>query len=414
MKKTDLAIIGSGLSALNLIKELRKAGDQRHITVLTVEAGHFYSKPMLSNALSKSKTPESLPVQTAQTFAEQFKIELLAHSEVLSLDLAQQSLCYRAAGEHKEGASQTLEWATLVLAMGAVPVALSSVGVDVQAPVFTVNQLSEYEHFYQQLTAMTAQRGAANVRVGIIGSGLIGCEFANDLANQGYPVTVVDVADRPMARMLPAELSTALAERLAALGVQWLWSQSVSRIRAIDAEANVENEASGVVVETAQGASLEVDLVLSAIGLQPNVALAQAAGLTCGPGVHVDQMLQTSHSAVYALGDCAIVAGISLQYVLPLMTCARSLAKTLMGQVTPVGYPAMPVVVKTPACPTVVAIPPTVPSDAQWRVHGEGIDLTATLVGSDQQVLGFALMGDAIKQKNILAKELPDWLTVDD
>lgn len=421
MIKTDLAIVGSGLAALNLVKELRKAGDERHIAVITKEQGHFYSKPMLSNALSKAKTPENLPVQGADAFADQFKVQLLANSSVMSFDLAQKTLLVKAEalGEVTSDADnavaeQSIKWSQLVLAVGAEPVSLANVGVEVSAPVYTVNQLSEYAEFHQALMALTADRGAENVRVGIVGSGLIGCEFANDLANQGYQVSVIDMTDRPMARLLPPALSAELGQSLTDLGVQWHWSQSVSRVSALSNGAS-DGQASNtqphpVRIETAQGLSVEVDLVLSAIGLKPNTTLAQTAGLQCGPGIQVDATLKASHPDVYALGDCATVGGVSLQYVLPLMASARSLAKTLMGQETQVVYPAMPVVVKTPACPTVVAIPPTVPAEAEWQIIGEGRDLSATLLDAEGQTIGFALIGDAVKQKNVLAKSLPAWL----
>lgn len=419
--KTDLAIVGSGLAALNLVKELRKAGDERHITVITQEAGHFYSKPMLSNALSKAKTLESLPVQVADLFAKQFKVELLAHTRVLRMDTTQKTLeCQSrspmtAIGDTVNDAAKiTVHWGQLVLAVGAEPISLNDVGVEVGAAVHTVNQLSEYGHFHQALTKLAAERGAGNVRIGIVGSGLIGCEFANDLASQGYQVSVIDLADRPMARLLPPALSTVLEQALAELGVQWYWSESVSRV----APAPVPTRETGdtqahqhaIHIETKNGLSLEVDLVLSAIGLRPNTELAQAAGLQCGPGIHTDATLKTSHPDVFALGDCATVSGVSLQYVLPLMTCARSLAKTLLGQETQVRYAAMPVVVKTPVCPTVVAMPPVVPQAAQWRVSGEGRDLSATLIDAEEAVIGFALTGEAVKQKNSLAKTLPAWL----
>lgn len=405
MRKTDLAIIGSGLASVNLIKELRKAGDDRHITVITQEAGHFYSKPMLSNALSKSKTPSSLPVQMAEAFAAQYQVTLLPQTRVTRLDVSEKALAYCAqADADTESSTQTLSWGQLVLAMGAEPVSLAQVGATVSAPVYTVNQLSEYEQFYTALTQLIAERGAAQTHVGIVGSGLIGCEFANDLANQGVQVSVLDVADRPMARLLPPALSQALGSALSDLGVRWYGSQTVSQV-------HVSSQA--LTIETREGLTLPVDLVLSAIGLRPNVAVAEAAGLACGPGVQVDQTLRTSHPDVFALGDCATVAGVSLQYVLPLMACARALAKTLCGSPTPVQYPAMPVVVKTPACPTVVAIPPDDLSDTQWQISGDGADLKALLLDAQDQLLGFALMGKAVAEKNTLAKDLPAWLPVD-
>jgi rubredoxin-NAD+ reductase len=211
-----------------------------------------------------------------------------------------------------------------------------------------------------------------------------------------------------MARLLPPALSEQLAKALAELGVKWYWSESVTSV----AQSEV-----GAVIGTNNGLALPVDLVLSAIGLRPNIVVAEEAGLSCEVGISVDQNLQTSHSDVYALGDCASVSGVNMQYVLPLMACARALAKTLSGEPTAVSYPVMPVVVKTPACPTVVAMPPLLTANlakvgAQWQISGEGVNLRANLLDSEGSPIGFALMGDTVKEKVSLAKSLPDWLPV--
>jgi rubredoxin-NAD+ reductase len=93
-------------------------------------------------------------------------------------------------------------------------------------------------------------------------------------------------------------------------------------------------------------------------------------------------------------------------YVAPLMAQARALAKTLSGQNTEVSYPAMPVTIKTPACPVTVS---PAPRDAagNWEVEQDGLNVVARFVGSDGQLLGFALTGDGTKQKMTLQKLLP-------
>jgi rubredoxin-NAD+ reductase len=157
------------------------------------------------------------------------------------------------------------------------------------------------------------------------------------------------------------------------------------------------------------GSTLGADLVLSAIGLAPRTALARAAGLAVNRGIVVDRQLATSAPHVHAVGDCAEVDGLNLPYVMPLMAQARALGATLAGTPTPVAYPAMPVTVKTPACPTVVC-PPLPGAAGTWQVTGDAAGCEAVFRASDGRALGFALLGQATARKQALAGEVPAWL----
>ena len=154
------------------------------------------------------------------------------------------------------------------------------------------------------------------------------------------------------------------------------------------------------------GSTLEADLVLSAIGLRPRVALAKAAGLTVNRGVVADRWLATSAPHVYALGDCAEVEGHSLPFVMPIMQQARALGATLAGTPTALKYPAMPVIVKTPACPTVVC-PPPLEAVGAWSVQAADDALEARFEGAGGKLLGFALMGAATAKRQAFAAQVP-------
>ena len=175
----------------------------------------------------------------------------------------------------------------------------------------------------------------------------------------------------------------------------------------------VNKDGEGVRATLSDGREITGDLVLSAIGLRPRVALAKAAGLPVNRGVVVNRELQTGNPDIYALGDCAEVEGLVLPYVLPLMAGARALAKTLSGQPTAVAYPAMPVQVKTPVCPVVVS--PVFPGTAgEWAVDAQdGNNVRASFRSADGRLLGFALTGSfagdaALKAQ--LSKEVPAML----
>ena len=106
------------------------------------------------------------------------------------------------------------------------------------------------------------------------------------------------------------------------------------------------------------------------------------------------------------MGDCAEVDGHVLVYVAPLMAAAKALGKTLAGEPTQVSYGAMPVTIKTPACPVVVA-PVAQGADGEWTVVADGSNVNAQFRDSGGKLLGFALTGEAIKEKILLQKELP-------
>jgi rubredoxin-NAD+ reductase len=168
----------------------------------------------------------------------------------------------------------------------------------------------------------------------------------------------------------------------------------------------VNRSETGYVVSLNNGETIEADAVLCAVGVRPRTALANEAGLETQRGIVTDRLLQTSAPHVYAMGDCAEVAGHVLVYVAPLMAAARALAATLAGEPTQVSYPAMPVAIKTPACPIVVS-PPERDAEGEWSFEGAAPDIKALFRSSKGDLLGFALTGQAVKQRMALAKELP-------
>lgn len=163
----------------------------------------------------------------------------------------------------------------------------------------------------------------------------------------------------------------------------------------------------GVEVLLNNGARIEADMVLSVVGVRPRIELAREAGIVVNWGVTADRFLRTSAPNVYALGDCAEVEGHVLFYVAPLIASARALGRTLAGEDTEVYYPAMPVTVKTPACPVVVAPPPP-GAEGTWETEGNGQnDVVAKYLSSDQRLLGFVLTGAGMQEKFALQLELP-------
>ncbi len=156
----------------------------------------------------------------------------------------------------------------------------------------------------------------------------------------------------------------------------------------------------------ANGNSIESDVVLSAVGLQPRTQLAAAAGISVNRGIIVNRFLQTQLNDIYALGDCAEVEGKVLPFVMPISHAARALAATLAGNPTPVHYPAMPVIVKTSSCPAVVS-PPDFGIKGAWNVEADENGVKALYEDDAGNLIGYALLGEATKERNNLTARLP-------
>ena len=382
-----LIILGTGLAGYTLAREYRKLNAERELVLISQDDGRSYSKPMLSNGLSKGKTADAIAMASAVDMATQLKATVHSHVAVTAIDRAAQTLTVKAA----DGSSETLAYSDLVLAVGA-DVFRPPLGGNGGERVYTVNDLEDYARF-------RAAIGDSGKRVLIIGGGLIGCEFANDLSASGFDVELVEPMGRPLPTMLPERASAAVADGLRSLGVNFHFAG----VTAVD----LADE--GVQVTLSDSKTVAADIVLSAIGLRPRIALAQAAGLDTARGIVTDRLLRTSDEHIYALGDCAEVSGKVLMYVLPLMAAARALAKTLAGEATPVSYPAMPVQIKTPICPIVVS--PVAPNtEGVWDIEADGANVKACFRNANGDLLGFALTGSYasdMKVKSEMARALP-------
>ena len=378
-QSSAIVIIGSGLAGYTLVREIRKLDKAAPITVITREPGYFYSKPMLSTALASKKEAAQLVTTPADGMAAQLEINIMSETDVNAIDCAAQTI------QTSKGA---ISYGKLVLALGADQIRIPLQG-NAASEVLTVNDLEDYAKFRSAITDKK--------KVAILGAGLIGCEFANDLVLGGYEVDVIDLAPQVLGRLLPEAAAKDLQGKLSDAGVKWHFSTTV---QTVDRNGDV------LQITLANGSLISCDVVLSAVGLKPRLDLAKAAGIHTALGIAVNRELQTSVSNVYSLGDCAEVEGLVLPYVMPLMQAARALAPTLIGQPTLVNYPAMPVMVKTPALPTVVS-PPAKGAVGQWKTIPIEGGIEARFESADGKLLGFALMGKATMQRGALTKELP-------
>ena len=371
-------IIGSGMAGITLAREIRKLDKTRELTIVTADDGSYYAKPNLSNAFAGGKTAASLVMAPAEKLRQELDLSFHTQCPVARID-ADRHCIVTPAGE--------LHYDQLVLAVGASQIPLNLAGQS--GDIVSVNSLDDY--------ALLRSRLEGKRRVAIIGAGLIGCEFANDLRLGHFDVDLYDLASRPLERLLPTPASSRLHAKLSEIGVGFRLGTGLDAI---------QRDGDSLVLIDSRGQTERYDVVLSAIGLRPNVSLAKTAKLATHLGILTDATLQTSAPDIYALGDCVELDGQYLPYVLPIMHCAKKLALTLTCQPEKIDLPAMPIVVKTPACPTVIA--PPAHSRAEWQMESDDDGLRALCIdAASGELQGFVLQGSYTKERMALTARLP-------
>lgn len=375
-------IVGTGLAGYTLARELRRLRPEVEITLVTRDAGDFYSKPALSNGISAGLPPEQLMQRSAEQMAAQLGARVLTRTEVEAVDTQAQRL---------RVAKDWLAYDDLVLALGADAVAPPVPGLEPGA-LLSVNDLDDYRVLWGRLSSAR--------RVAILGAGLIGCEIADDLSRAGHQVCLFDVAEHPLSRLVPPEIGGGLRDALQARGIDCRFGAPVER---------AEAQGSAWRLFTPGGESTVADVILAATGVRPRIKLARQAGLLTQRGIVVDRCLGTSAAHVHALGDCAQVEGLVLPFVMPLMRSAKALARNLAGDRTEVTFPCMPVVAKTPSFPVVVA-PVVDGSPFRWESPGNSSAFQAWCKSADDELKGFALGGEAVAERFRWERSIPSWL----
>lgn len=321
MSGERIVIVGSGQAAIQLAASLRQEGHEGPITLLGDEPGLPYQRPPLSKGYMKEGDPERL-ILKPQSFFERNAITLRDATRVASIDRATRTVAT------DDGASHGYDH--LVLATGARNVRPPIAG-GTHKDVVELRTLAHAE---------TIRRRLADTRHAIVvGGGFIGLEFAAMARLAGAQVTVLEAADRLMARAVSPAISDFVLEHHRAAGIAIRLGAKVARIDDDEAERVVG-------VTLADGTGIEGDLVLVATGVAPNGELAAAAGLAVANGIVVDETLATDDPAISAIGDCASVPGplgthLRLESVQAAMDQARHLAKRIVHG-TAAAYHAVP------------------------------------------------------------------------
>lgn len=370
----SIVVVGSGLAGFGVLRELRRLSPEAKLTMVTLEGGHFYSKPALSTALAKGKTAETLITSSGGKMAVQLNLDARIGREAEAID---------RAGKAVLTTGGPVPYDALVLATGALPVCPPIEGQAAHRAI-SINQLDHYARFRTELPECA--------RVLIIGSGLVGTEFANDLVTSGYRPVVVDMLPLPLAQLVPPAVGEKVRDALAAQGVEWHLGR---RTATLDYRVG----APGYVATLDDGTRIEADLVLSAVGLRPNVKLAAEAGLDVGLGIKVNEFGQTSDPAIFAIGDCAEYRHGLSAYVTPIMAAARGIAPSALGTPTEIRFPPLSVQVKTTLLP-INLLPPARSAEGVWRCLEDGAQgAKHVFVDTDGIVRGYVLTQDKCEQR---------------
>lgn len=361
-----VVIVGAGVAAWSVAEEIRKHDAEIPVLMVTACEGISYPKPALSTAFAHGKSAEDLIDMDGLSKAAELGIEIRTETRVIKIDTVKQRLTTARGG---------IQYGRLVLALGAHQRELPVSG-NAADKVMRINDLAAYRKFRSRLTD--------NVRhVTIMGGGLIGTEFAEDLTAGGYQVTVIDPAPYPMPSLLPEHTARRLQAKLAEKGVQWLFGKTVE---------SVEEGGDKLRATLSDGVAIETDMVLSAAGLVANTQLAAKTGLEINQGIVVDRQMKTSVDNIFAVGDCAEVEGRLYAYIEPIRRQATTIAASLRGEALPYEPRAPLVRVKTPSFPLTVCLPangnPNVIShvaDNEDRIeYFEGDEVIGFVLSNDQ------------------------------
>lgn len=376
MSVSNIVIIGTGLAGYSVAREIRARDKQAAILLITRDDGAFYSKPMLSTALARQQKPDDLINGTAAQMAQRLDARIETGTRVTSLD-RERKLITTDHGDFR--------YDQLIFASGALPLRFPIPGNVEDSRVRSVNNLQDYRDFRTEL-------GDSSKAVAIIGPGLIGCEFANDLTAVGHRPILIGPDPYPISTLLPQAVGEALQTAMTAAGIEWHLQTTVARL---------VHDGNRLRLTTADEQDVLADQVLSAIGLRPDTGIARDAGLDVGRGLKVDEYLRSSDPSIYAIGDVMELEGKVLPFVMPITHGARTLAATLCGTPTPLRYPPMPVVIKTPLYPLVL-----LPGEGELRISVTGDGIKAEQRNAAGALTGFVLGGDAVSEKQQLLKDV--------
>jgi len=308
--KKKLVVIGNGMAGMRTVEELLKLDpDLYDTTVFGAEPHGNYNRILLSPVLAGEKTIDEIMLNDRDWYGEN-EITLHAGKEVVKIDRVNRKVIA------EDGTFA--DYDRVLLATGSLPILLPFPGADLPG-VVTFRDIHDVD------VMLDAAQGGG--RAIVIGGGLLGLEAANGLLKQGMDVTVVHLMDTLMERQLDSVAAGMLRRSLEERGLKFLMHMETE---ALTGKGKVEG------IRFKDGSEAECDLVVMAVGIRPNIDLAQKAGLHCERGVVVGDNLQTFDPRIYAVGECVQHRSQTYGLVAPLFEQAKVCANHLAEKATTV------------------------------------------------------------------------------
>lgn len=300
-----LVVVGNGMAAGRALEELfRRAPDRYEVTVFNAEPRVNYNRIMLSPVLAGEKTYEDILIHGDDWYTDN-RVRLIRGEEVIAVNRAERKVISRAG--------TVAEYDRLILATGSLPFIIPVPGHDLPG-VLSYRDLDDVE------AMLAAARNGGNAVV--IGGGLLGLEAAAGLKAQGMDVTVLHLMPTLMERQLDQSAGYLLQRAIEARGIRVITRAITHAIVGEDAVTAVRLD---------DGTEIPADIVVMAVGIKPSISLAQDAGLEVNRGVLVNDLMQTSDPAIYAVGECVEHRGTCYGLVAPLYEMAKSVGAGLAG-----------------------------------------------------------------------------------
>lgn len=366
-------VIGNGMASLRFLERLtERAPGLYDVSVVGAEPRAAYNRVLLSSLLG-GEVDEAGCAFRGLDWYEAHGIRLITGAPVTEID--------RENGLVMVGETHVLPFDKLVLAVGSLPIRLPKPGMELPG-VLTFRDLAD--------VAAIRQAAVEHARAIVIGGGLLGLEAAVGLARLGVDTTLLHVMDRLMERQLDHAAAGLVKRAMEARGVKVLLKADTA---SVEGEGRVER------LILSDGTVLPADLVVLSVGVRPNVALAQNAGIETARGILVDDRMQASDARIYALGECAEHRGQVYGLVEPAYEQAEALSRHLVGEAASYLGTALSTSLKVSGLPVFSAGQIEAPEGAETVLMSDpGLGLYRKLVVAEDRLLGAVFVGDIAEQ----------------
>ncbi|MBZ9611786.1 NAD(P)/FAD-dependent oxidoreductase [Rheinheimera maricola] len=319
MTEAELIIIGNGMACQRLLAELvQQPNRPTKIVVFGAEAKPAYNRVLLSGLLS-NELPDSAAELASPAWYTKHNIELICDDAVVLID-RERKLVISRHGRYRR-------YQQLVLACGALPLtpAYARESAKEKANDSSGQLKPGLCHFrnWQDLATLRLA-GQQLQHAVVVGGGFLGLEAAEGLRKLGMQVSLLQRGAYLLNRQLDATAATLLQQQLSARGLSILTNSEIERLNYKHGQLQS--------VRLTSGQQLKADIVVLALGIRPNISLAQQSGLSVKHGILVNRNLQSSDSAIYALGECIELNGETFGLVAPINTQAKQMAQTLCSK----------------------------------------------------------------------------------